>query len=255
MIGYLSRANERINDFWLRGNYKKHIIKNANAEQREANRKEISKSFIKGRGLELGAAHAPLYVDDDVKIKYVDIVTAEQTSKWHPELQGCRFVEVDILDDGEILSKVENHSQDFIIANHFLEHTRDPIGTIKKHISKLKEKGILYYAVPRKEYTFDRDRKITTFKHLLNDYNHGGTSSLLEHYEDWVRKIDKVNDENTIKEYVKRLVDLDSRIHFHVWDTDAFEDFILKTRRILGSFDIDFWSECENEVIVVLRKR
>jgi predicted SAM-dependent methyltransferase len=50
--------------------------------------------------------------------------------KLYPELKSRKFIEPDIIDDGEKLSRIEDASQDFIIANHFLEHCEDPIGTV-----------------------------------------------------------------------------------------------------------------------------
>ena len=37
------------------------------------------------------------------------------------------FVPVGCIDDGERLGKIADASQDFVIANHFLEHCQDPI--------------------------------------------------------------------------------------------------------------------------------
>ena len=40
--------------------------------------------------------------------------------------------QVDVVDDGETLATVAGGDrQDFIVANHFLEHTENPIGTIE----------------------------------------------------------------------------------------------------------------------------
>ena len=64
-------------------------------------------------------------------------------------------------------------SQDFIIANHFLEHTENPIGTIETHLGKLKPGGVLFYAVPDKRYTFDFRRPVTPIEHMVADYEQG----------------------------------------------------------------------------------
>ena len=41
-------------------------------------------------------------------------------------------VNVDIIDDGEKLNKIEDNSQDFIIANHFIEHCQKIVEYLKK---------------------------------------------------------------------------------------------------------------------------
>lgn len=40
----------------------------------------------------------------------------------YSELSSLDLVIVDIICDGEKLEKIENDSQDFVIANHFFEH-------------------------------------------------------------------------------------------------------------------------------------
>lgn len=47
-------------------------------------------------------------------------------------------VRPDIVDDGECLSKVGDFSQDFVIANHVLEHFEDPIKGFRNMLRVLK---------------------------------------------------------------------------------------------------------------------
>ena len=70
----------------------------------------------------------------------------------YPELNDLPLVNVNIVDDGEKLTAFEPNSQDFIIANHFLEHTQDPIGTVRRHLEVLRPDGVLYMAVPDRRF-------------------------------------------------------------------------------------------------------
>ena len=76
----------------------------------------------------------------------------------YPELRGQPVQGPDLIDDGERLTKVESTTQDFVIANHFLEHCENPIQTLVNLLRVLKDGGLLYLAVPDKRFTFDVDR-------------------------------------------------------------------------------------------------
>ena len=56
----------------------------------------------------------------------------------YPELAQFDLVPVDIVDDGETLSSLEDSQLDFIIANHMLEHTENPLGAIRNHLRKIR---------------------------------------------------------------------------------------------------------------------
>ena len=61
----------------------------------------------------------------------------------------------------ESLATIPDGSQDFVIADHFIEHCQDPISALTIHFRVLKTGGILYMAVPDKRFTFDKDRPVT----------------------------------------------------------------------------------------------
>ncbi|MFA5871108.1 MAG: hypothetical protein WC858_00125 [Parcubacteria group bacterium] len=82
----------------------------------------ITNLYIKGKGIEIGALHNPLIVPESAKVKYVDRMTVFDLREHYSELSSLDLVIVDIICDGEKLEKIENDSQDFVIANHFFEH-------------------------------------------------------------------------------------------------------------------------------------
>ncbi len=94
------------------------------------------------------------------------------------------MVPLDSIDDGETLSTISDDSLDFIIANHFLEHCENPIGTIRNHLKKVKTGGILLYVIPEKTYTFDKERTLTEFNHLIDDDVVGTEISRMPYYPD-----------------------------------------------------------------------
>jgi SAM-dependent methyltransferase len=222
--------------------------------------------FLFGEGLEIGPLHQPLAVPPHAKVRYVDRMSAADLRREYPELAGWDLTEVDVVDDGETLATIPAASQDFIIANHFLEHTENPIGTIETHLGKLKPGGILFYAVPDKRYTFDFRRPVTLLEHMVADYEEGHERSRAEHYEEWCRLvIDEESDsvgtseqaasEEWVTRRARELEDAKYSIHMHVWTQAEFLKLILALReRFDEGFDIEASGRVAIEFIVVLRK-
>jgi len=236
----------------------RHYIKEKNfdftPEGKERTRREISAKYIFGEGIEIGALHCPLWISERTKIKYVDILSNEELNKRYPEINDP-LVHVDIIDDGEKLGEIKFESLDFIIANHFLEHTLDPLGTLKIHLEKIKRNGHIMYAIPNKNYTFDKTRKVTSFEHLIRDFQDNGESSKFYHYIDWAENVDGLINSEEVIEHAKLLIKMDNRIHFHVWNTESFEEFINKAMaHFNNSFQIVHFVENWDEIIVILKK-
>jgi predicted SAM-dependent methyltransferase len=220
-----------------------------------ARRRGLSKRYIIGEGVELGALHYPLWTSQRATVRYVDRLDVSTLRQHYPELAPYDLVDVDIVDDGETLSSIEDGRLDFIIANHMLEHTENPIGTIRNHLRKIRDGGVLYYAVPDKWFGFDRERPITPFEHLVKDDQEGAQVSRLEHFYEWVRLVLKSKQPDEVEREVRRLLDLNYSIHFHVWDNSHFRIFLDKANSYLGyPFRIEYFGQNLNEVITVLSK-
>ena len=138
------------------------------------------------------------------------------------------MVDPDIVDDGERLTKIADGSQDFIIANHFIEHCEDPIGTLKTFAAKLRPGGTIYMAVPDKRYTFDRARPSTTFEHLLEDHEDSGAASRRSHYIEFAKlaATSKVLPQDQAEALADTQMAERYSIHFHVWTFEEFSDFV-----------------------------
>ena len=154
-------------------------------------RQALSFRYLKGAGIEIGALHGLLLVSNEAKVRYVDRLDVPELRKHYPELDHVEFVPVDVIDDGETLGTFSDNSLDFVIGNHMLEHCENPIGTLRRHFSKIREGGIGYYAVPDKNYTFDQERSVTTFDHLVFDDKLGPIGSREQHFREWVTYVNK----------------------------------------------------------------
>ena len=213
----------------------------------------LAQCYLQGYGLEIGALHHPLEVPDVAHVRYVDRFPVAKLRAHYPELGALPLVSLDIIDDGETLTKVPDQSQDFVIANHFLEHCEDPIRTLETFFRVLRSGGILYLAVPEKHHTFDRDRSVTTLAHLWADHRLGASRSRKEHYQEWVRLVDKKTDPDDIEQAVSRLESMRYSIHFHVWDQPAWLEFMQAMQLHFG-FRLEVICQHGIEIINVIRK-
>jgi ubiquinone/menaquinone biosynthesis C-methylase UbiE len=80
------------------------------------------------------------------------------------------------------MTGVGDDSQDFVIANHVLEHVEDPLRALKSVSRVLHARGVAYLALPDKRFTFDKDRQITSLDHVIKDHRDGPDWSVAAHY-------------------------------------------------------------------------
>src|SRR5438093_10688055 len=116
-------------------------------------RRTIARSYLRGDGLEIEALHNPLIVPPAARVRYVDRMGVADLRREYPELSGKPLVDVDILDDGETLASIGDGTQDFVIANHFIEHCENPIGAVRNLLRALKGGGVLSLAISSEEHT------------------------------------------------------------------------------------------------------
>jgi SAM-dependent methyltransferase len=212
-----------------------------------------AQAWLRGRGIEIGALHHPMRLPRDARARYLDRMSLADLRRHYPTLAKKRFVNVDIVDDGERLDSIADASEDFIIANHFLEHCQDPIGTLKNMIRVLRPGGALYLTLPDKRGTFDRDRPVTPLSHLRIDHECGPDASRRGHYEEWVRAVEKLADEDQIQRRVDELMARDYSIHFHVWTFREMTEMFLALMDEIG-FEIVAAVNRGKEATFLLRK-
>lgn len=185
--------------------------------------------LLSGSGIEIGALHRPCDVPH-LRVQYVDRLTRPELERQYPELEGHAIVEADIIDDAETLATIPDGSQDFVIANHVIEHTSNPIGAMLTWCRVLRKGGRLFLAVPDKRATFDKDRQLTSIDHVLEDYRSPSEERDFAHFEDFALNVScrffKVRPEAESRSFAKELWDKKYSIHYHVWDFDAFTEFL-----------------------------
>lgn len=220
----------------------------------EDKRHYLSCKYLKGRGLEVGALHMPLYVSAAASVKYVDRLSLADLRTQYPELRKLELVHPDIVDDAETLVKIGAESQDFLIANHLLEHCENPIGAIKTFLRVVRENGIIYMAVPDKRFTFDCERAVTTLEHLIKDNVNGSACSREAHLNEWHQLVDKQFSQDAERD-LAQLKRPDYSLHFHVWTPfEIFELLVYLRKDMSFGFEILEFVQSDGEAIYILKK-
>lgn len=216
-------------------------------------RYSLSFLYLRGNGIEIGALHNPLKVSPQARVRHVDRMTAAELRKQYPELADKKLVPVEIVDNGELLTTISDSSQDFVIANHFVEHCQNPLLALENAMRVLRSDGVLYLALPDKRYTFDRDRQATTLEHLERDYLEGPAQSRRGHFEEWVRVVNRISDPPQVTSQVEHLMAMDYSIHYHCWTQREMLELLLRLQSLFP-FDIEVMLRHKDEVIFILRK-
>lgn len=207
-------------------------------------RERLARVYLHGEGLEIGALHLPLQVPSGVRVRYVDLASRAENIRRHPELPGDRIVETDHIGDGFELSAVEQCSNDFVIANHVLEHAPNPFQVLLNWGRVLKPGGVLFVSIPLAGKCFDNGRPITVLEHMIEDYHNcrSGNSSAFEissrdHYREWLSisepAIRRASGEQVVQKSPEQLeaevnsfIVMSKEIHFHTFTKESFQQFL-----------------------------
>jgi SAM-dependent methyltransferase len=217
-------------------------------------RRAVARRHLRGDGLEVGALHAPLRLPRGAAVRYVDHMSVPDLRRHYPELADKDLVEVDVVDNGETLASQPDTSADFIVANHFIEHTEDPLGTLTNHLRVLRPGGILDLAGPDRRRTFDARREPTGLEHLIEDHRSGPAGSRRRHLEEWAQLVEGVPDDQ-VSTRAQRLDEIGYSIHYHVWTPAEFRsmlDYACEQERM--PFAIVEVKENAHEFIAILRR-
>ena len=217
-------------------------------------RRLLAYRYLSGTGIEIGALHKPLKVPRSARVRYVDRLEVDELREQYPELADHDLVAPDVVDDAETLASIPDRSQDFVIANHLLEHTENPLLALTNMLRVLRAGGVVYLAVPDKRFTFDVDRPTTPLAHVVADFERGPERSRREHFEEWVRLVDKTPDPE-VDVQVEALLARGYSIHFHVWTYEDVLELLEELRsRTDDRFELAAAQRNGHENVFVLRK-
>jgi len=151
------------------------------------------------------------------------------------------------------LSEIKSETYDFIISSHCLEHVANPLKAIEEWLRVLKTGGNILVVLPNKDLTFDNKRPITTFEHLLFDYERNTSENDLTHLDEVLKLHDLTMDvkAGTIEDFKERcLNNCEIRaIHHHVFSIELLN-------QILEFFKVQIeFSEVHEDLVIFGKKR
>jgi SAM-dependent methyltransferase len=215
-----------------------------------ATRGRIAARYLHGDGIEIGALNQPMLPLNDTRVRYVDSKPIEVL---HDSHVGLGFMQPpDIIADFESLCGIADSSQNFVIANHVLEHLENPLAALSSTARVLVPGGVAFIALPDKERTFDRLRQVTTLKHLIRDFEDGPHWSRRAHYVDWAQNVERCKPA-MLRDRVAELERARADIHFHVWDAPAMATLFAHAEGMTGLSVVES-ERNRGELIWVLRK-
>lgn len=217
----------------------------------------LAEMFIKpGEGIEIGALHNPQLVPENVRVRYVDRMGLDDLYRHYPEFRKLPVVNPDYVDDGESLASIPDASQDFVIANSIMEHFQNPLKALVNMMRVLKPGGILFAGIPDKRYIFDKQRPVTPYAHILEEYR-TGKPEIYKHYLDWTTHLFDLKSEEEIRKKAEELMAADYSIHYHCWTQNEILEMIIGLSRDLHiNFHIKMLASIRDvETVAILEKR
>jgi SAM-dependent methyltransferase len=216
-------------------------------------RSALANTYLHGEGIEIGALQKPLPVPEDALVRYVDRLTLEQARAEYPELGDVPLVRPDIVTEAETLAGLPNESYDFVIANHVLEHMKNPLGALENWLRVLRRDGRLYVAVPDHINPIDRFRPVTPLEHMIEDYS--GNTDHNHHYRECAESA--FHDKPEVLAYLpEHYRSRNYAIHFHVFDSGSFATLLSWACQRFGAAVEELRDNHENhdEHIGIVRK-
>jgi len=236
-------------------------------------RRRVARRWLAGNGLEVGALHQPMRVPRSVRVQYVDLVSREENIRRFPHLNAAQIVDVTFIDDGFELTSLDSKAYDFLIANHVLEHSPNPIRVLENWSRVIAPDGVLFVTVPLLDKTFDRGRVQTSVAHMKEDYrlykDNDQTELRLrnsEHLREWITISEPAIKQGsgqraekwTEQEVEARIAREDltrCEIHFHTFSVDSFSELLgYFVSYIAPAFTVGDVVRNRSEVIGILKR-
>ena len=151
---------------------------------------------LEGRtGLEIGALHHPVVLDQGAKVLYVDHASTEDLrAKYADDPDVGDMVDVDVVWGDQPLRSALDRALgpgelvDFVVASHVIEHVPDPVSWLSEIAEVLRPGGVLALAVPDKRFCFDARRRTSDVADIVEAHlTERSRPSLAATFDFWTR--------------------------------------------------------------------
>ncbi len=192
----------------------------------------VYQSFLEnGKGIEIGGPSElfrtvlPVYQVVDS----LDAVNFAENTVWEGAIQTGRTFNYigdkkgfQFVSDATSLEQINSSTYDFLLSSNCLEHIANPLKAIQEWKRIIKNDGVMLLVLPNQKSNFDHNRPVTTFEHLLDDYNNEVTEHDLTHLDEILALHDLSMDlpAGSFEEFKLRSLDnFNNRtLHHHVFD-------------------------------------
>jgi len=138
--------------------------------------------------------------------------------------------------EGGVLDRIADARYDFVLSSHSLEHTANALRAVSEWKRVLKPGGAMLLVLPERRYTFDHRRPVTSFEHLLQDFEANVQEDDLTHLDEIVALHDLSRDlpAGSPEQFRARsLKNFENRcLHQHVFDAGLL-------RQVFAHFGIE----------------
>ncbi len=201
---------------------------------------DLAYYFCKGVGLEVGARNNPYPFGSKCKVFYADIGEESKIEdilkngfRLGSYLGRKRFAKVDYVLTAPryAFDQIKDSSFDFVYSDNVLEHTPNPIFALIEQLRVTKIGGFVYTVIPNKNFTFDKQRKSTPLKVLVDKYLANTFEYEIDEALDVIRNtVDfpiTFSDAAAEMAHAQEMVSIaDGSYHFHVFDIQNTLDML-----------------------------
>lgn len=177
-------------------------------------------------------------------LRSLDGVNVSTNTIWEGELSEASGFNYDstkrpgrqFIRDAVSLEGIGSGEYDFLVACNSLEHIANPMRALTEWLRVLRPGGLLLLVLPNKTINFDRNRKVTAFEHLIDDFKNRTAEDDLTHLDEILALHDLTLDPEagTLQDFSARACkNLENRaLHHHVFDLpllkQIFDHFALE---------------------------
>jgi predicted SAM-dependent methyltransferase len=169
-------------------------------------------------------------VKSGAKVWYIDRQQSNELGAHYSDLPA-EVIEPDVVADAADLP-FEAGMLDFIIASHVLEHLPFPLAALENWYRHLAPRGTLLLRIPDMRFTFDAKRARTALGHLLEEHSNRTRFDRRAHFMDWLQGVSDCRPGTPeFEQELRRLLEMDYSIHYHVWTTDDVRELLEHTQK------------------------